>query len=186
MFPPLYEVSRKQTFYTPVFRRDVLWYGDVRPSQFPHFSPKCFEILSWNCVHRFIFMHARSSLNAINFRQFLQELCPFWTSNSYKYAVFRTFLLHALTYWVEMLCDFVLIYSRLSLSGVTLRQLLKELCLFFNLEHRKYVVFCNFLLHALTYWAEILHTALLICTTDEILVSSLCVNFWRSYASFLT
>ena len=42
--------------YTPVFRRDVLWYGDVRPSirpsgspsvrySFPHFSPTCFDIL---------------------------------------------------------------------------------------------------------------------------------------------
>ena len=50
-------VSHPQYFYTPVFRRDVLWYGDVRPSgspsvrpsirhSFPHFSPTCFEILS--------------------------------------------------------------------------------------------------------------------------------------------
>ena len=104
-------------FYTPVFRRDVLWYGDVRPSvrpglvrpsvrrpsQFPHFSPTCFEILSWNFMYHFILMHVRSSSNVINFRQFLLELCPFWTSNSYKYAVFRTFLLHALTYWPEIL-----------------------------------------------------------------------------------
>ena len=50
-------------FYTPVFRRDVLWYDDVRPSvrlsvrpsvrpsespsdHFPHFSHTCFDILS--------------------------------------------------------------------------------------------------------------------------------------------
>ena len=113
-------------FYTPVFRRAVLWYGDVRPSvrpsvrvsvrpsirpsirpsvrhSFPHFSPTCFEILSWNCVCHFILMHVRASLNAINFRQFLLELCPFLTSNSYKYLVFRTFLLHVFIYWVEML-----------------------------------------------------------------------------------
>ena len=109
-------------FYTPVFRRDVLWYGDVRPSvrpsvrpglrpsvrpsvrhSFPHFSPTCFDILIWNFVYHFIFMHVRSSSNAINFRHFLQELCSFLTSNSYKYAVFRTFLLHALTYWVQIL-----------------------------------------------------------------------------------
>ena len=59
----LVEVS----FYTPVFRRDVLWYGDVRPcgspsvrlsvrpsvrpglhpsARFPHFSPTSFDILS--------------------------------------------------------------------------------------------------------------------------------------------
>ena len=100
--------------FTPVFRRDVLWYGDVRPSvrpglrpsvrhSFPHFSPTCFDILIWNFVYHFIFMHVRSSSNAINFRHFLQELCFFLTSNSYKYAVFRTFLLHALTYLVQIL-----------------------------------------------------------------------------------
>ena len=126
--------------YTPVFRRDVLWYGDVRPSgspsvrhSFPHFSPTCFEILSWNCVYNFILMHIRSSLNAINFCQFFLELCPFWTSNSYKYAVFR-----------------------------------------------------NFLLHALTYGAEILPMTLFYCTTDQVWVSLICVNFCRSYAPFGT
>ena len=78
----------------------------VRPSvrhSFPHFSPTCFDILIWNFVYHFIFMHVRSSSNAINVRHFLQELCSFLTSNSYKYAVFRTFLLHALTYWVQIL-----------------------------------------------------------------------------------
>ena len=101
-------------FYTPVFRRDVLWYGDVRPSvrpsgspsvrhSFPHFSPTCFDIFFWNFVYHFIFMHVRSSSNAINYCHFLQELCSFLTSNYNKYAVFRTFLLHALTYWVQIL-----------------------------------------------------------------------------------
>ena len=70
---------------------------------FSHFSPTCFDILSWNFVYHFIFMHVRSSSNAINFRHFLQELCSFLTSNSYKYALFRTFLLHALTCWVQIL-----------------------------------------------------------------------------------
>ena len=107
---------RVRYFYTPVFRRDVLWYGDVRPGLRPSIHPSvrlsqfsalfsfiCFVILSWNFVYHFILMHVRSSSNAINFRQFLMELCPFWTSHSYKYAVFRTFLIHALTYWAEML-----------------------------------------------------------------------------------
>ena len=51
--------------------------------------------------------------------------------------------------------DFVLLYYRSSSSVVTLRQLLKELCLFVNLEYRLCAVFCTFLLHALTYWAQI-------------------------------
>ena len=77
-------------------------------------------------------------------------------------------------------------YYRSSSSVVILRQFLKELCLFVNLEYRKCAVFSTFLLHALTYWAEILHMTLFYCTTDQVRVSPFCVNFWRSYASFWT
>ena len=102
-------------------------------ARFPHFSLTCFDILSWNFAH-----------------------------------------------------DFVLMYYRSSLSVITLRQFLKELCLFVNLEYGKYTVFHTFLLHALTYWAEILHMTLFWCTTEQVRVSSLCINFWKSYASFGT
>ena len=122
-------VLETSNFYTPVFRRDVLWYGDVRPSGSPsvrhsflHFFPTCFAILIWNFVYHFILMHVRSSSNATNFRHFLQELCSFLTSNSYKYAVFRTFLLHALTYWVQILYDLFWMYHRATLSAVILLQ----------------------------------------------------------------
>ena len=104
----------------------------VRPSvrhSFPHFSPTCFEILSWNFVYHFILMHVKASSNAVNFRQFLLELCPLLTSNSHKYAVFRTFFLHDLRYW-----------------------------------------------------AEILHMTLLYCNTDQVRMSSICVDFCGSYA----
>ena len=92
----------------------------VRPSgspsaRFPHFSPTCFDILSWNFAHAFFLMNYRSSS-----------------------------------------------------SVVTLRHYLKELCLFENLEYRKYTVFRSFLLHALTYWPEILHMTLFWCTTDTL------------------
>ena len=74
---------------------------------------------------------------------------------SRRYTVFRTFLLYSLTYWAEILrLTFVLMYYRSSLTAVTLRQILKELYVFVNLEYRKYTVFRTFLLHALTYWAE--------------------------------
>ena len=234
-------------FYMPVFRRDVLWYGDVRPSgrpsvrhSFPHFSPTCFDILIWDFVYHFIVKHVRSSSNAINFRHFLQELCSFLTSNSYKYAVSRTFPLHALTYWVQILymtlfkctteqvwvssfsfnfcwsyalcelgileihsfphfsltCfdilswnfayDFVLLYYRSSSSDINLRQFLWELCPFWNLEYWKYTVSRTFLLHALAYWAEILHMTLFYCTTGQLWVSSISVNFRRSNVPFWT
>ena len=162
----------------------------VRPSvrhSFPHFSPTCFDILSWNFAYHFIFMHVRSSLNAINFRHFLQELCSFLTSNSYKICSFPHFsptcfdILRS-----NFVYDFVLMYHRASLSVVILLQFLLELCLFVNLEYSKYTVFRFFLLHALTYWAEILHMSLFHCTTDQVRVSSICVNFCGSYAPFGT
>ena len=150
-------------------RRDVWWYGDVRPglrpsdsppARFSHFSPTCFDILSWNCAHDFVLMYYRSSASVVTLRQFLKELCLFVNSEYRKCAVFRAFPLYALTYWAELLhliYMYVLMYYRSSSSVVTLRQFLKELCLFVNLEHRKCEVIHTFLLHALRYWAEILH-----------------------------
>ena len=100
---------------------------------FPQFSPTCFDILSWNFAYDFVLMYYRSSLNVVNWRQFLLELCPFW-----------------------------------------------------NLEYWKYTVFRPFLLHALIHWVEILHMTLFYCTTDHVRVSSICVNFFLSYAPFGT
>ena len=48
------------------------------------------------------------------------------------------------------------------------------------------LVFRIFLLHVLTYWAEILHMAFFYCATDQVQVLLISVNFWRSYAPFVT
>ena len=45
-----------------------------------------------------------------------------------------------------------------------------------NLEYWKYTVFRTFLLHALIYWAEILHMTLFYCTIDQVWVSSIFVG----------
>ena len=111
-------------FYTPVFRRVVLWYGDVRPSvrvsvcptlrptlrpsgspsaRFPHFTPTCFYILSWNFAFDFVLMFYRSSSSVVTLSQILKELCLFVNSEYRKCAVFHTFLLHALIYLAEIL-----------------------------------------------------------------------------------
>ena len=42
---------------------------------FPHFSLKCFDIMSWNFAHDFVLMYYRSSLSVVTLRQFLKELC---------------------------------------------------------------------------------------------------------------
>ena len=162
----------------------------VRPSfhpsvrhSFPHFSLTCFEIFSWNFVYHFLLMHVRASSNAINFRQFLLELCPFLTSNSNKYAVFRTTCFEILSWNVAY--DFVLLSYWSSLNVVHMHRFLLESCPFWNLECWKCTVFRTFLLHALTYWAEILHmTFFFKFTTDQVWVSSICVKFYGSYAPF--
>ena len=205
---------------------------------FPHFSSTCFEILSPNFVQHFILMHVRSSSNAINFRQFVLQLCPFWISNSYKYAVFRTFflhalinwdeimhiilfycitdqvrvssinipsgspsvrpsvrpfvtvfrtfLLHALRYWAQILCNFILMHVRSSSNAINFRQFVLQLCPFWTSKSYKYAVFRTFLLHALIYWDELLHMTLFYCTTDNVRLSLICVNFCWSYAPFWT
>ena len=47
-------------------------------------------------------------------------------------------------------------------------------------------VFHTFLLHAVSYWVEILHITLFYCTTDQGRVSSICVSFYRSHSPFGT
>ena len=148
---------------------DGTYYGmvmSVRPSDspsgspsasFPHFSPTCFDTLSWNFAYDFLLLYYRSSSSDVNLRQSLWELCPFWNLENWKCS-FPHFSLTSFNIlsW-NFAYDFVLLYYRSSSSVVNLRQFLWELCPFWNLEYWKYTVFRTFLLHAFTYWAEILH-----------------------------
>ena len=132
----------------------------------------CFGISSWNFAYDIVLLYYRSSSNVMNFRQFLWELCPFWNLEFWKYKVFRTFLLHALTYWAEIL-HLTLFYCttdqvRVSSIFVGVMPLLEIRIL--------EIVFRTFLLHALTYRAEILHLTLFYCTTDQVRVSSIFVG----------
>ena len=110
-------------FYTPVFRRDVLWYGDVRPSVRPSVRPfsalfsymlwhnelkfctwLCFNVIQikFECRH-FASIFIRPS------GRIMVCWCPVCPSvrpsvrPGLRPPVFRTFLLHALTYWAEIL-----------------------------------------------------------------------------------
>ena len=78
-------------FIRPSGRINVWWCPSVRPSgspsaRFPHFSPTCFDILSWNFAYDFVLMYYRSSLSVVNLRQVLLELCPFWNLEYWKYT----------------------------------------------------------------------------------------------------
>ena len=147
---------------------------------FPHFSLTCFDILSSNFAHDFFLLYYRSSSSVVNLRQFLWELCPFWNLEYWKYTVFRTFLLHPLTYWAESL--------HITLFDCTTDQVrVSSICVCFGVMPLfELTVFCTFLLHALTYWAEILHMTLFYCATGQLQVSSMGINFCRSNVPFET
>ena len=173
----------------------VLWYGDVRPSVRVSVRPSqfssLFSYMIWHIDLKFcvsLYFYARKikfecnqfpSLFAgvmllFNFK--LLQICSFPHFSPTCFDILSS----------NFVYDFVLMYHRASLSVVILLQFLLELCLFVNLEYSKYTVFRTFLLHALTYWAEILHITLFYCTTDQVRVSSICVNFCGSYAPFGT
>ena len=69
---------------------------------FPQFSPTCFDILLWNFAYDFVLLYYRSILSVVYFRQVLKWLCPFWNLKYWKFTVFRSFLLYALTYCSEI------------------------------------------------------------------------------------
>ena len=73
------------------------WNLEYLKYNFPHFSLTCFDILSWNFAYDFVLLYYRSASSVANLLQFLWELCPFWNLQYWKYTVFHTFLLHALT-----------------------------------------------------------------------------------------
>ena len=153
---------------------------------FLHFSLTCFDILSWNFAYDFLLLYYRSSSSVVNLRQFLWELCLFWNLEYWKYTVFRTFLLiHPLTYWAERLhITLFFLYYRSSLNVVNLRLFWSYAS--FRTKNTVNTVFCTFLLHALIYWAEILHMTLFYCTTGQLQVSSMGMNFCRSDVPFGT
>ena len=99
---------------------------------FPNFSPSCFDISSWNFAYDFVLLYYRTSSSVVNFHQFLLELCPFWNLEYWKYTIFRTLFLHALTYWAEILyltlfyctTDQVPVLS-ISVNGVFISQLIR-------------------------------------------------------------
>ena len=89
-------------YYTPIFRRDVLRYGDVRPGLRPSDSPS----------------GLRPSVRV--------SVRPFS-------ALFSYMLWHIELKFCTWLCFNVL---QIKFECCTLRQFLKELCLFVNLEYR--------------------------------------------------
>ena len=108
--------------------------GILEIFSFPHFSLTCFDVLSWNLAYDFVLLYydqVRVSSICVNF---CGSYAPFWNLEYWKYTVFRTFLLHPLTYWAESLHITVL---QIKFECRQFASFL-ELCLFSNLEYCKY------------------------------------------------
>ena len=109
---------------------------------FPHFSLTRFDILSWNFAYDFVLLYYRLSLSVLNLRWFLWELCPFSKSEYWKYTVFCTFLLRALTYWAETLHMSLFYVQKIKFECNNSVSVWLSICP---------SIFCIFLLHASTY-----------------------------------
>ena len=112
---------------------------------FPHFSLTRFDILSWYFAYDFVLLYYRLSLSVLNMRWFLWELCPFWKSEYWKYTVFCTFLLRALTYWAETLHMTLLNVQKIKFECHN------SVSVWLSIRPS---IFCIFLLHTSTYLAE--------------------------------
>ena len=166
----------------------------VRPSVRPGLRPPVFHtffqhaLTYWaEILHMTLFYYTTDQVRVSSICvKFCWSCPPFGTQNTGN-----TQFLHFSLTCFDILSwnfsyDFLLVYYRSSLSVVNLRQFWGELCPFWNLEYWKYTVFHTFLQHAMTYWADILHMTLFYCTSDQVRVSSICVNFCWSYAPFGT
>ena len=117
----------------------------IHCDSFPHFSLTRFDMLSCNFAYDFVSLYYRLSFSVLNLRWFLWELCPFWKSEYWKYTVFCTFLLHALTYWAETLHMTLFNVQKIKFECHNSVSVWLSVCP---------SIFCIFLLHTSTYLAE--------------------------------
>ena len=133
-------------FCMPVFRRDVLWYIDVRPSgspsirppvrhNFPHFSPTCFEILSLKFCVSLYFDARKIKFECHQFPSNFAGVMPLLNFTLLQICNFPhiSHTCFDILSW-NFAYDFLLLYFRSSSSVVNLRQFLLELRPFWNLE----------------------------------------------------
>ena len=70
---------------------------------FPHFSPACFDILSWNFAYDFILLYYRAQYESQQFASFFVGVLVFWTKRTGNTQFIRIFLIHVLANWADIL-----------------------------------------------------------------------------------
>ena len=125
-------------------------------AQFPHFSPSCFDLWSWNFVYDFLFMsYSTNQVECCSFGSIFVRVMPLSKLRILKTHSFLHFspTCFDIFSWT-LVYNFLFINLRSSSSVVILRQFYYELFFFSNLTIN---ICTSFLLHTLAYWAEILH-----------------------------
>ena len=116
-------------FYTPVFRRDVLWYGDVRVSVRPSQFSALFSYMLWDIKLKFCAsLYFDASKIKFEYHQFPSIFAGVMPLLNFTLLQICSFL-HISHQCFDILSwnfayDFVLLYFRSSLSVVNLRQFL--------------------------------------------------------------
>ena len=194
---PLAYFSSKFSFVYFIYARLQTYYGmvmSVRPSgspsvshSFPHFSPTCFDILSWNFACHFLLM------NTIKFesRQCPSIFVGVMPLLELKILEIHSFPHFSLTCFVtlswNLAYDFVLLYFESSLSIDNSHQFFVGIIPLFrtkNTEDTQFSTLFSYMLwHIELKFCKWLY--LLLCYRS-IRVLSICVNFCRSYAPFGT
>ena len=112
-------------------------------------------------------------------------MAPFGTSNTGNTQFSALFSYIALTYWAGSL-HITLFYrttGQVRVLWICVNLFVGVMPLL-ELRILKIHSFPHFSLHVLTHWAEILHMTLFHRATDQVQVSSICINSCESYAPF--
>ena len=148
---------------------------------FTHFSLTCFDILSWNCAYDFVLLYYRSTLSVINSRQFLLELCPFLNLEYWKYTLHFSALF---SYMLDILSLnlFYCTRDQVGVSSIFVGVMpLLELRILEIYSFSHFSPTCFNILN----W-NFAYDFVLLYFRFQVRVSSICFNFCRSYAPFIT
>ena len=130
---------------------------------FPQFPLTGFDILSWNFAFHFVLLYYRSSSSVVNL-----SYAPFGTQNTRNpqfSAIFSYMLWHIELKFCIWLCLTIL---QIKFDCRQFASIFVGVMPLLVRKMMKYTVFGTFLLHALTYWAEILNMTLFYCTSDQV------------------
>ena len=86
-----------RSFYTPVFRRDVLWYGDVRPSVRPSQFSALFSYMLWDIELKFcvsLYFDARKSkFECRQFASIFAGVMPLQTLTNMQFSALFSYMI---------------------------------------------------------------------------------------------